>query len=710
MPNTFKITGNKLVPLRRFNLEPAKPSVVFAQTQSKKNESFSIKEHPIVQSIDLKPYIFIKEIVKPSFPIIDHNTNVSPLSSFKDFEDGKITHIFSSIEVIPNGNSLFYYEEVLGADAKVSGYIGKVTLKYRLTNRPKDSSQRHIPIDLAEAILNLKIKNGTIQINGIVDTKTNEITFELKDEAVKIAFSNLITNIAANRCNIDLYFNFKGYSKPRKAFNIAIINKNFSKFDRLTNIPSQKITKQKLINPMVVRDSSKISVLKANNNQILKSLAVDSNVNTELVKSTFILKKNFTINYPLDKKESEGLYKNFSKNITENPFNLNEKFSEFEQVFFPGFQFDKYTVYKSMIQPNLFLIIPKKYYLARDSETTSSCINLVYHAFEDGTGLSEDISKISIQYAISPNISELELNKLKIDLFQFGLLDEMISDYINKVQFLFPNDIGAEFEITGNHLITPAEVSVDGRSFLFNFTTEKLSEASLLINSFNNSISQYANITIRHREIRDSANMELNIEKTVGDFLNIELDGDTGKILLTNLSYSPCKISNILLISENDTPYFNQTYFENQPNLESLHTSEIEIINLENSAAHLSPKRVCFEYESIEDISKEFNQAVSTSTDYNRSIVLEFVNITDTKIKRINVDLVVRDTDSSFSFEKESSDFRTPLLFNFITKNQALLNPFIDYAVRYYDKNNNLITTKNFAFNYSESSRIYIEK
>lgn len=710
MPNTFKINGTKLVPLERFNLEPAKPSVVFAQTQSKKIENFTIKEHPIVQSIDLKPEIFVTEILKPHFPIIEQNTNVTPLSVFNDFEDSKITHIFPTIEVVPNGNSLFYYEEVLDSDAKVSGYLGKVTLKYRTINRPKDAAQRYINIDLAEAILNLKINTGKIQINGIVDSKSNEITFELKDEAVKIAFSNLITNIKANKCDIDLYFNFKGYSRSRKNFNIAIINKDLSKITALKNISSQEITKRKLITPMVVRNTSKTSLRKANNTQILKSLAVDANVNTELIKSTFILKANFTINYPLEKKESEGLYKHFTKHITENPFNLNEKFSEFEQIFYPGFKFDTYTVYKSKVQPNLFLIIPKKYYLARDSETTSSCINLIFHAYEDGTGLSEDISKISIQYAISPNISELELNKLKIDLFQFGLLDEKITDYFNKVQFLFPNDIGAEFEVTGNHLIAPSEVSIDGKSFLFNFTTEKLAEASILINSFNNSISQFANITIRHREIRDTANMELNIEKTVGDFLDVQFDKSTGKLLLTNFSYSPCKISNILLISENDSPYFNQTYFENSPNVDSLQTSEIELIKLTNSTPHLNPKGVCLEYESIEDISKEFNQAISTSTDYNRSIVVEFIKITDAKIKRINVDLVVRDTDSSFSFEKESSDFKTPLLFNFITKNQALLNPYIDYKVRYYDKNNNLLTTKSFAFNYSDSSRIYIEK
>ena len=592
----------------------------------------------------------------------------------------------------------------------MKGYIGKVTLKYNLISRVKDTSQKNIPIELAEAILNLKIKDGRIQINGIVDTINNEITFELKDEAVKIAFSNLITNITANKCDIDLYFNFKGYSKSRKAFNIAVVNKDFSKVGRLANLSSQITTKQKLITPMVVSDTSKISVHKANNTQILKSIKADPNVNTELVKSTFILKTNFKLNYPLDKKESEGLYKNFSKNITENPFNMNEKFSEFEQIFFPGFQFDKYMVYKSKIQPNLFLIIPKKYYLARDAETTSRCINVVFHAFEEGTGLSEDISKISIQYAISPNISELELNKLKIDLFQHSLLDENITDYFNKVQFLFPNDIGAEFEITGNQLITPSEVSVDGKSFLFNFTTEKLSEASLLINSFNNSISQFANITIHHREIRDTANLELNIEKTVGDFLDVEFDSSAGKLLLTNLSYSPCKISNVLLISDNDTPYFNPTYFENQPFINSLQTSEIRIGNLTNSSSHLNPKKACFEYESIEDISKEFNQAVSTSTDYNRSVVLEFSKIKDSKIKKLNVDIVVRDTDSTFSFEKLSSDFKTPVLFNFITKNQALLNPFIDYRVMYYDKNNNLITTKNFAFNYSNSSRIYIEK
>lgn len=711
MPNTFKINGDKLVPLKRFNLEPAKPSVIFAQ-ENKKIEHFVVKEHPVVQSIDLNPIIVATELFKPRFPIIDNKTNVNPQSVFKDFEDNKITHVFPSIEIIPNNNLLFYYEEALDSDGKVKGYFGKVTIKYNLINQKGNPDQKNIPIELAEAVLNLKIKDGIIKINGIINAKTSEISFELKDEAVKIAFLNLITNIRENQCNVDFYFNFKGYSKPTKIFNIAFLNRKFQNLDLISKNPlavAPDVTKVKLITPLVVKDLSKTSFLRANKKQILQSLNVKDSVNTDLIKSTFILKTNFALNYPLDKKESEGLYKTHNKTITENPFNLNEKFSEFEQVFFPGFQFDKYTVYKSKVQPNIFLIVPKKYYLARDAETMSRCIELVFHAYEEGTGLSEDISKISIQYAVSPNVSELELNKLKIDLFQFGLLDHQITDYFNKVQFLFPNDIGAKFEITGNHLISPSEVSVDGKSFLFNFTTEKLAEASLLINSFNNSISQFANITISHKEIRDTANMELNIEKTIGDFLDVNFDDANGKLSLTNLSYSPCKISNVLLVSANDTPFFNPSYFENQPELNSQQTSEIEIKNLTNSSVHLNPKAICFEYESIEDITKEFNQAVSTSTDYNRSIVLEFVKIDAKNIARINVDLVVRDTDSSFSFEKETSNFKTPLLFNFITKNQALLNPFIDYRVMYYDKNNNLIKSNNFQFNYSNSSRIFIE-
>ncbi|NBL64991.1 hypothetical protein GV828_07240 [Flavobacterium sp. NST-5] len=707
MPNTFKLNGNKLVPLNRFNLEPAKPSVIFSN-ENKKPGNFVIAEHPVVQSIDLKPTVVTMELFRPRFPLIEDKASVNPKSFFKDFEDAKIYHVFPGIEISPNNNLLFYYEEILDANGKTKGYLGKVTLKYILNNQKIIPTQKHIPLELAEAILNLKIKDGILKISGIINASTQEITFELKDEAVKITFQNLITNIKENQCSVDLFFNFKAYSKPTKIFNIAVLNKDFYKLDKRFIAPKE-ISKAKLITPLAVTDTKKTTVLRANKKRILHSLDVKDSVNTELVKSTFILKTSFPLNYPLDKKESEGLYKNFNKTITDNPFNLNEKFSEFEQVFFPGFQFDKYTVYKSKVQPNVFLIVPKKYYLARDAETMSSCINLIFHAFEEGTGVSQDISKVNIQYAVSPNISALELNKLKIDLFQFGLLDDQITDYFSKVQFLFPNDIGADFEITGNHLIAPSEVSVDGKSFLFNFTTEKLSEASLLINSFNNSISQFANITIRHKEIRDTANMELNIEKTIGDFLQVDYDDTTGKLLVTNLSYSPCKISNVLLISAQDTPFFNPSYFATLPPLNSQQTSQLELRNLTSSVVHLNPKNICFEYESIEDISKEFTQAVATSTDFNRSIVLEFIKLDTKKFAKIQVDLVVRETDSAFSFEKDKTDFKTPLLFNFITKNQALLTPFVDYKVLYFDQNNNLSKTKNFSFNYTTGARIYIE-
>ena len=55
--NTFKLDGTKLVPINRFNLEPAKPSTAFTTVNLKKEAEFKVIEHPIIHSIDIKPII-----------------------------------------------------------------------------------------------------------------------------------------------------------------------------------------------------------------------------------------------------------------------------------------------------------------------------------------------------------------------------------------------------------------------------------------------------------------------------------------------------------------------------------------------------------------------------------------------------------------------------------------------------------------------------
>ncbi|MBC8644579.1 hypothetical protein H9W95_12465 [Flavobacterium lindanitolerans] len=236
---TFKLEGTKLVPTNRFNLEPAKPSNSFTTVVSP-DAPFTVIEHPIIHSINIdRPVIGILPI-NSYFPLIDGDTAIDESASFKDYSDSNIILLFPEIEIAPNNNTLFYYENVLDKSGKNSGLMGRVTLKYTIKNKPLKANEKNIALNLKEAVLNLKIKDDSIKINGIVTPEKNEIQFDLKDEAVKIAFLNLITQINNLKSSIDLFFEFKGYSKFRKNFLVARNIGSIKNLKFFGNEPEQK--------------------------------------------------------------------------------------------------------------------------------------------------------------------------------------------------------------------------------------------------------------------------------------------------------------------------------------------------------------------------------------------------------------------------------------------------------------------------------------
>ena len=124
----------------------------------------------------------------------------------------------------------------------------------------------------------------------------------------------------------------------------------------------------------------------------------------------------------------------------------------------------------------------------------------------------------------------------------------------------------------------------------------------------------------------------------------------------------------------------------------------------------LNLKDVYFDYESIEDISTEFSQIVSKSTDYNKYIQLQ-IQKQNTKISKIQIELVVDETLSKFNIEKLKAEFSIPVLFNFIIKNTVPQGrTTLSYRINYFDKNDNIIASKNSIFDFSDTSIITIPK
>ncbi|CAM3691182.1 hypothetical protein [Flavobacterium chungbukense] len=711
--NTFKLEGTKLVPINRFNLEPAKPSTAFSTIAINKANDFKVIEHPIIHSIDIKP-ILVFPIIESYFPLIEGDKAITENDSFKDYFKNEITLLFPQIEIVPNNGTVFYYENVPDKSGNKGGLRGKVTLKYTIKEKPLQANQKSIPLNLKEAILNLKVNLDFIKVNGIVNTATQEIQFDLIDEAVKIAFLNLVSNLNDLKCNLDLFFDFKGYSKIKRNFLFArdisilksqIVTKSDLSSPRATLTPKSTI----ISSPLMVRDDLQTKVApKTIISGIQLDNSIKSNVQEEYVKSTFLLKINKTLSFPIGADPAISLYKTISGGFVNIPFNLNEDFSQFKQIFVAGYNFSKLSIYKSMVQPNTFLLIAKVYSLSKDLNTMKPCISTIFHAYEEGTGTAEEISKISFQFAIGPNLSDFDLAKLKIALLQNNFLDGDTTDFFDKIQFLFPNDISAEYEVSGNYFLQQSDITTDGKHFLFNLSTENLSEASIMINALNNTISQYANINFKHKEIKDSSIIELNIEQTIGEILGTVIDNTAKKIQIENQSISNCKLNSVLLVYDQNMTYSNGVFFKTYPELISGNTQLLDFSAL-NPNASSQLKNVFFDFENIENISSEFSQIVSQSTAYNRYVQVQIKGQT-AATNRITIELTVQETGTKFTVERLKSEFSTPILFNFIIKNTIENTTLISYKVNYFDKNDNLTGTKNEVFDFSKASIITINK
>ena len=717
--NTFKLDGTKLVPINRFNLEASKPSSSFSAVTVNNLQKFTVIEHPVVHSININP---TTPVNRERLPLVENNILITENSLFQDYNDNKIFFTFPEVIITPNDNTVFYYENILDAFGRNSGLYGYVTLRYAIRNKPETSTLRNIPIQLREVVLNLRVENNketeTVKINGLINPEKSEILFNLKDQAVKIAFLNMVTKIETLKSSLDLFFDFKGYTKFRRKFLYAkgidgtttppIINRDP---DTAASARMSLKTAALLDSPLLIRSNSAKSLIsKETMREIQKEQNIVAEEPEQYVKSTFLLKVNKTINYPLAADASISLYKTIDGGFIVNPFNSNYDFSQFRQIFIPGVNYNKLSIYKSTIQPNTFLLISKIYCLSRAIDTKKPCISTIFHAYEDGTGLTEDISKISFQFALGPDLSDYDLTKLKIDLKNNNFLDGNPADYLNEIQFLYPNNIDSDFDISGNYFLQKSDVTTDGKYFLFSITTENLNDASLLINALNNSVSQFANINFRHKEIKDTSIIELNIEKTNGELLDTVFDRTSKKLTTENKSISKCKINAVLFIDHNNAPYFNNAFFTKYPLLDSGQTVELALNAISSENAMLNLKDVYFDYESIEDISTEFSQIVSKSTDYNKYIQLQ-IQKQNTKISKIQIELVVDETLSKFNIEKLKAEFSIPVLFNFIIKNTVPQGrTTLSYRINYFDKNDNIIASKNSIFDFSDTSIITIPK
>lgn len=203
--NRFELINDRAVPVKSFNVgsrEKAKRKVL--KTRKKESKSIQVRAKASFSPARMK---ISKDL---SLPIIKSEKEISSGSFFKDSGNQDKYWYIPAIEISkPKNKALFKCwiekEDVPNQDGELKDiYHGRILFSYnfkepdvddKLTDDNKKLKQ--IVLNLEEAVLQFKhyddAENGYSEetIEGKVDKEKNEISFELKDNYLKIVYSHL---------------------------------------------------------------------------------------------------------------------------------------------------------------------------------------------------------------------------------------------------------------------------------------------------------------------------------------------------------------------------------------------------------------------------------------------------------------------------------------------------------------------------------------
>ena len=233
------------------------------------------------------------------------------------------------------------------------------------------------------------------------------------------------------------------------------------------------------------------------------------------------------------------------------------------------------------------------------------------------------------------------------------------------------------------------------------FETRELPDASLFITCINNAYPWYFNIETKYKDIFCSAIVELDINNTIGEFLDWAVEGE--EILITNKSFSPCRLIGIILFNNNGE--WHEYYLENNEYLDSCESAIVRTDCLSDNPAFFHPDRVFLKYESIEDIGKEFLQSVDQMTSYYRNIVLDFSGL-DEEVESAEISIKHISTDCEYFFEKGRDDFNQAINLTLIMKNEVDTVTLLDISRKFRDKEGNVIKDDILHWDYSQGALI----
>ncbi|MFW6184248.1 MAG: hypothetical protein ACOC8X_10670 [Chloroflexota bacterium] len=206
----------------------------------------------------------------------------------------------------------------------------------------------------------------------------------------------------------------------------------------------------------------------------------------------------------------------------------------------------KASIYESLDEVAVFLLVPENYVLARTTDTFAPALSMT--TVLDPQETLE--SKVVFDFVVAPNLLPLDLWRLRAALAAY--LQEQMS-LSRRPDLRFPGSLPEPPEVEWRGPFTQmAQLIADGDSYVLTVEANSVAEAHAVVmrlkgeqNGLNGSL------TFELDEIQQpSSSLIVDLNRTTAPALVVELGDDSGAVQLSNRCESPATVRRLLLYQE----------------------------------------------------------------------------------------------------------------------------------------------------------------
>lgn len=216
-----------------------------------------------------------------------------------------------------------------------------------------------------------------------------------------------------------------------------------------------------------------------------------------------------------------------------------------------------------------------------------------------------------------------------------------------------------------------------------------------------------------YKEIKDTSIIDTNINKTVGNAIETQINNENKTITLQNIALSGCNLNDIAIKAKNNKILFNQTLFKTFQHLKSEESQVVTFQDISSQLHNIEITSADLKYDIIEDIQKEIVTEISQESDLRRYIAV----LVDTQLAVVNsiqIHIEIMSSQSQFDFKLTKDDLKNPIKrafnFSFIAVGQQNKSTEIKYTTKYFDINYNELQIKEGVLDYNETTSLRIIK